>query len=141
MPDVFSQAKRSAVMSRIRGTGNKDTELRFIALMRAAGIRGWRRNAILRFEVEGGKLKSIASGTRASSAPVRTSVDQRRLACPSETARRRARSTGSWQATALHLRIKPDFVFTRMVRRNVAGDFAILLRALRFLCGSTAGSG
>ena len=27
MPDVFSKAKRSAVMSRIRGRGNKDTEL------------------------------------------------------------------------------------------------------------------
>jgi DNA mismatch endonuclease, patch repair protein len=45
MPDVFTKAKRSAVMARIRGAGNKDTELRLIALMRAAGIRGWRRKA------------------------------------------------------------------------------------------------
>ena len=27
MPDVFSKAKRSEVMSRIRSTGNKDTEM------------------------------------------------------------------------------------------------------------------
>jgi DNA mismatch endonuclease (patch repair protein) len=45
MTDVFTKAKRSAVMGRIRGAGNKDTELRLIGLMRAAGIRGWRRKA------------------------------------------------------------------------------------------------
>lgn len=43
MSDVFTRAKRSLVMSRIRGRGNKDTELRLIALLRAAGITGWRR--------------------------------------------------------------------------------------------------
>lgn len=43
MSDVFTQAKRSEVMSRIRGSGNKDTELRLIALLRAARITGWRR--------------------------------------------------------------------------------------------------
>ena len=45
MPDVFTKAKRSEVMSRIRSRGNRDTELRLIALMRAHGITGWRRNA------------------------------------------------------------------------------------------------
>src|SRR5438093_11817179 len=43
MPDVFTQAKRSAVMSRIRGTGNKDTELRLVAIFRTHRITGWRR--------------------------------------------------------------------------------------------------
>ncbi len=47
MPDVFTPAKRSAVMARIRGSGNKDTELRMIALFRMHGITGWRRNARL----------------------------------------------------------------------------------------------
>src|SRR5438045_1371544 len=47
MPDVFTKAKRSAVMAAIRGSGNKDTELRMIALFRAHGIMGWRRNAPL----------------------------------------------------------------------------------------------
>ena len=45
MPAIFFKAKRSAVMSAIRGRGNKDTELRMMALLRAHGITGWRRNA------------------------------------------------------------------------------------------------
>jgi DNA mismatch endonuclease (patch repair protein) len=44
MADVFTKSKRSEVMSRIRGSGNRDTELRMIALLRASGIRGWRRD-------------------------------------------------------------------------------------------------
>lgn len=47
MPDVFPKAKRSEVMSRIRGSGNKDTELRLIDLYTAYGIRGWRRNVTI----------------------------------------------------------------------------------------------
>jgi DNA mismatch endonuclease (patch repair protein) len=43
MPDVFTPEKRSAVMARIRGSGNRDTELRMIALFREHGIAGWRR--------------------------------------------------------------------------------------------------
>ena len=46
--DVFTKAKRSAVMSRIRSAGNKDTELRLIAIFRAQGIVGWRRGATIR---------------------------------------------------------------------------------------------
>jgi len=44
MPDVFTKAKRSAVMSRIRGRGNKDTELALIELFRQHRIIGWRRH-------------------------------------------------------------------------------------------------
>jgi len=47
MADVFSKRKRSAVMSAIRSRGNKATELRLIALMRAHGITGWRRSSTL----------------------------------------------------------------------------------------------
>ena len=43
MPDVFTKAKRSHVMSRIRGHGNKDTELALIRFFRLHGITGWRR--------------------------------------------------------------------------------------------------
>jgi DNA mismatch endonuclease, patch repair protein len=45
MPDVFTKAKRSEVMSRIRGRGNKDTELALVRLLRAYKISGWRRHA------------------------------------------------------------------------------------------------
>ena len=44
MPDVFTKAKRSEVMSRIRGRGNKDTELALIKVLRKHGITGWRRH-------------------------------------------------------------------------------------------------
>ena len=47
MPDVFTKAKRSQVMSRIRGRGNKATELALAKLLRAARITGWRRHAAL----------------------------------------------------------------------------------------------
>ena len=47
MPDVFTKAKRSQVMSRIRGRGNKETELALAKLLRAARITGWRRHTSL----------------------------------------------------------------------------------------------
>ena len=47
MADIFTKAKRSDVMSRIRSRGNFGTELRLIALMRTDGITGWRRKAAL----------------------------------------------------------------------------------------------
>jgi len=45
VPDVFTKAKRSQVMSRIRGRGNKETELALAKLLRAARISGWRRHS------------------------------------------------------------------------------------------------
>jgi DNA mismatch endonuclease, patch repair protein len=44
MADLFQPEKRSNVMSRIRASGNRDTELRLIRLFREYGIRGWRRH-------------------------------------------------------------------------------------------------
>ena len=44
MPDVFTQAKRSEVMSRIRGKGNKSTEIKLLKLFREHGIKGWCRH-------------------------------------------------------------------------------------------------
>jgi len=44
MADVFDEAQRSAVMSKVRSSGNKSTELRLIKLFTSAGITGWRRN-------------------------------------------------------------------------------------------------
>ena len=44
MSDVFTKEKRSHVMSRIRGRGNKDTELALMKLFRLHRIAGWRRN-------------------------------------------------------------------------------------------------
>ena len=42
MPDIFTKAKRSEVMSLIRGRGNKDTEVALAKLFRRNKITGWR---------------------------------------------------------------------------------------------------
>ena len=44
MPDVFSKQKRSQVMAAIKSKGNKETELKLVAILRAHGITGWRRH-------------------------------------------------------------------------------------------------
>jgi DNA mismatch endonuclease (patch repair protein) len=44
MPDVFTEAKRSEVMSRIRGKNNASTEIRLIDIMRKGRVSGWRRH-------------------------------------------------------------------------------------------------
>jgi len=41
--DVLSPDSRSYCMSRIRGSGNRETELRMMELLRANHITGWRR--------------------------------------------------------------------------------------------------
>lgn len=52
MTDVFDIVKRSEVMSRIRGKGNKTTELALVAAFRQAGIKGWRRHVPCRVKGE-----------------------------------------------------------------------------------------
>jgi DNA mismatch endonuclease (patch repair protein) len=47
MADIFSKRRRSMLMSRVRGRGNKSTELRLIKLFRCNRIRGWRRGVRL----------------------------------------------------------------------------------------------
>src|SRR2546430_3690772 len=44
MADVLSKKKRSEVMASIRSSGNRDTEQKLIAILRAHGLTGWRRN-------------------------------------------------------------------------------------------------
>lgn len=44
MADVFTKTKRSEVMSRIRGRGNKGTELALVQIFRAHRFTGWRRH-------------------------------------------------------------------------------------------------
>ncbi|PTX92315.1 very short patch repair endonuclease [Opitutus sp. ER46] len=44
MTDVFTVEKRSEVMARIRGRGNKATEIALVIAFRKSGIIGWRRH-------------------------------------------------------------------------------------------------
>ena len=48
MPDIFTKAKRSAVMARIRSRGNQATEVALVRVLRALGITGWRRHMQIR---------------------------------------------------------------------------------------------
>ena len=119
MPDVFTKARRSAVMSRIRGAGNKDTELRLIALMRAAGITGWRRGARLRF-----LAKRKAAREKGMEARGRRMDDRGRVSESGgrttkvgrqKEERRRGQARSSTRHSSLDARhfitIRPDFVF------------------------------
>jgi DNA mismatch endonuclease, patch repair protein len=45
MADIFTTAKRSEIMSKIRGHGNRATEAVFIKILRMNRIVGWRRQA------------------------------------------------------------------------------------------------
>jgi DNA mismatch endonuclease (patch repair protein) len=47
MPDVFTKAKRSEVMARIRSRGNQATELALMKLLRRHRITGWRRQSVI----------------------------------------------------------------------------------------------
>lgn len=42
--DKFEPEKRSEIMSHIRSSGNKSTELQLIAFFKKYGIKGWQRN-------------------------------------------------------------------------------------------------
>ena len=44
MTDIWTPEKRSDVMSKVRGKGNKSTELALARMLRAEGITGWRRH-------------------------------------------------------------------------------------------------
>lgn len=57
MTDILTPAQRSAVMARVRGTGNASTELRLIAVFRAHRVTGWRRGATLRLNTDKVKFK------------------------------------------------------------------------------------
>lgn len=88
MADVFTPAKRSEVMSRIRSRGNRDTELALARLLRANGVSGWRRHLLVRATVEGRWLRVEGRKTRG---------------------RNSQRSTFNTQLT-----VRPDFVFVKL---------------------------
>ena len=88
MPDVFTKAKRSDVMSRIRSRGNKATELALVRVFRAQGITGWRRQ----IQITLGRSRGDETQTRRDpQASVLIRASSRRL-----------------------LRVRPDFVFPKL---------------------------
>ena len=47
MADTLTKKKRSALMARIRGRGNNDTEVVMLRLLRLYKLNGWRRHIAL----------------------------------------------------------------------------------------------
>ena len=91
MSDIFTKAKRSEVMSRIRRRGNKDTELALARLLRANGITGWRRQVQIVGRVASPvELASITKG-------------------------------GAHGVTRPTFRVRPDFVFRKLQARTFRG--------------------
>jgi DNA mismatch endonuclease (patch repair protein) len=91
MPDVFTQAKRSEVMARIRSRGNKETELALAKLFRRYRITGWRRQQTI---VVGSSEREVAhahAGRLKTAGRGLVRADARRL-----------------------LRVKVDFVFPKL---------------------------
>lgn len=66
MADIFSQAKRSEVMSRIRSRGNARTEGALVRKFRDLGITGWRRQVKLTLDaaVRAGSAARNTEATR-----------------------------------------------------------------------------
>jgi DNA mismatch endonuclease (patch repair protein) len=83
MSDVFSKAKRSEVMSRIRSRGNKDTELALAGLLRKHGITGWRRQVELRIAKKKLRMGGSTGKIRKSKFEIR------------------------------HFKVRPDFIFPK----------------------------
>jgi DNA mismatch endonuclease (patch repair protein) len=45
--DVLSRAKRSRVMAAIRSSGNQNTEMKLVSVVKSHGVTGWRRNQLI----------------------------------------------------------------------------------------------
>jgi DNA mismatch endonuclease (patch repair protein) len=95
MPDVFTKAKRSEVMSRIRGRGNKDTELALAKLLRRHHITGWRR-----------QIQIITSPRPSPQKSVHSQQPSPGFATLSHSRGRGKRGEG--------VRVRPDFVFQKL---------------------------
>ena len=59
MADIFTKAKRSEVMSKVRGKSNKETEIVLVRLMRTQHITGWRRQVVIKFLVGGVRFRVV----------------------------------------------------------------------------------
>src|ERR1017187_490952 len=88
MSDVFTKAKRSEVMSRIRSRGNAATELALAKLFRRHGITGWRRHVPLSVRSSRGDEAQTKKRQSKTGNPKLIGASSRRL-----------------------LRVRPDFIF------------------------------
>jgi DNA mismatch endonuclease, patch repair protein len=84
--DIFTKAKRSAVMARVRSRGNRSTETVVASLFRRHGFAGWRRHFEVRVKKVGGQRAPLAATAAA----------------------------GGSELTPRRFRVRPDFVFPKL---------------------------
>jgi DNA mismatch endonuclease (patch repair protein) len=96
MADVFSKAKRSAVMSRIRSRGNMGTELALAKLFRRHKITGWRRQ--IKIQVTSDKWR----------------VKSKRHTSPQRGEEKKHASVSSLVTRHSSLSVRPDFIFPKL---------------------------
>lgn len=121
MADVMSVEKRSALMSRIRGTGNETTELALAKLLRQAKLAGWRRHVQIRWRAS--SLSSLLQSRQRES--------QFRPYVTPDFVFRKARTVlfvdgCFWHACPEHGRApssNSDFWSTKLIRNQSRDDF------------------
>ncbi len=108
MSDVFTKAKRSEVMSRIRSRGNKDTEVALVKLFRRNRITGWRRQVQLRV----GKLRVERRKRSTSPRPSPQKNVFPRQPSPGFATLSRFHRRGTRRGEGV--RVRPDFIFPKV---------------------------
>jgi DNA mismatch endonuclease (patch repair protein) len=98
MTDILTRRQRSALMAKVKGSGNASTELRLVAVFRALGITGWRRGAVIR-----------DAAPRPAKAPRASATSGK---APPRIAERGTRFAATQTSKPFHVR--PDFVFPKL---------------------------
>ncbi|MFT3830569.1 MAG: very short patch repair endonuclease [Opitutaceae bacterium] len=112
MADILTPEQRSALMARIRSAGNASTELRLVTLLRAAGIRGWRRGCRLRLPVSGLELRVSGRRVEGLGLKERAATMHPCSSVGSVVHAQRTAPASPKPATGrAALTVKPDFVF------------------------------
>ena len=118
MPDVFTKAKRSEVMSRIRSRGNRETELALARLLRGNKIWGWRRQVALR--VTRDKWQGTGKAPNTLKRELQPKPGQARVLAQIKIRQSKTRSPKVAGASSRRLlrplrvlRVRPDFAFRR----------------------------
>jgi DNA mismatch endonuclease (patch repair protein) len=108
MADIFTKAKRSEVMARIRSRGNRDTEGAMVSLLRAAGIKGWNRHVEVR-------IKEVPAKVRSERCEGRSLPRSEGRGAKSEVQakRRKGKAARSSLLKPRPFKVRPDFVWRK----------------------------
>ncbi len=104
MTDILTPAQRSALMAKVRSSGNASTELRLVAVFRALGVTGWRRGTTLRVAAPR-STKALRASATSGKTPGKT---------PPRAAERGTRFAPTPAPPPKPFRVRPDFVFPKL---------------------------